>query len=1272
MAIISAEDAAFNAGNFNFDSVLTDEEKAQANPSYQKRLNLEERTARKKDRMAAKAGTAGQDSDITLGAKSLWNNVNDLWGGKDFTANIDGNEVGMSNKIFEDSDTTMGQSQLNRQMLIDQYNSAEDDPNAKHKVYQLRLLDGYDEQGNALYTYKTGIAATSAAARYKDQYIKDGYEIMSEKGFAGAEDWENKWHGNKANIADRTYGYGKNTAGDKIKDAAQIDAGYTEVYNQQFFDQGVTGEQIAQNQVTSQQLSDANDAAYNGGQYSVIDAAQAGFAKAGVSSADFILDVLTPGNNDWLDNAKKQETIDKFVGFDRTKANKAIGEATGYWNQGNYTAAVGEVLKNPEITAESLGMMAEMLVGFGKFTKLGKSIDTYKNVIARADKAGDVATATKAKARLAREISQGQRLQDKVLRNAGFLTVVGEQANNSLEERKINNGGVEPTFGEIIGVTAEKVLELGLDRIAFGKITGLDGGTRMLKDAFGASSMSGKKKILGKIAETAAGLSAAGAAEAAQEYTQTWGQILSEQLGTLKNGGDFASIISNEENIHEALGATLAGAAGGVHMRAPVDAVQGVVGAVGSYDSRLDNTRTSYGNSAIDRIGEETNADFFTSFTDSAAKAAASDAVMTYAIGMLDDPAAFAQSPGFKNGTYGSVNDLIENSIDKIATINKLDGNEQAKGYIAAGVMSRINKAAIANQRNSGVPVDWASVEAQYENIVSNLKGFDKDIALDQVVKLHRDRIAELMPTTTDTMTGNKLQLTPEQQADVDEAKAIVQRMGSFFDGSEGGPVDPEAQDVMKAAQAMFESSISKYGEGKTSDEVRNEIFETGFDIGMFTKKSMKTHTADILSDAAMGSASPTNLDELETFVKSRNTGKVRETYFDEGTQKFATYNDAQIKRHVTDIIEDNNKMQAIIEQNIIAKLKGVEGQEDVVTRLEGMATTLAEQTAELDAILADTDKFNAFKDDTWNSYEETEDATVYDVDGNPVEVDDQQTEPQTGPTDLARTPEETAAYIEGESFGEAVFNQVRPVNKLQEEYAELKAEFAEESLEVAAAFEEGFKSKTTELSEKAAAEVETIIEPEATVEEEVVVEPEPEVEQPVPEGVSVIEFDMPTEPEAVVEEEPVPEGVSVIELDETTDTEVEQPLPEGVSVIEFDMPTEAEPEPVIKVTPPLIETPLNTDANKLMQLQRDMGAVNIFGRAFSKVLAKFLKGDPLTDKQMKTFTENVAQRIDKYNLNAAEDIINEQNMMTLATTAKEILTDDGKALFDEVINDCK
>ena len=553
---------------------------------------------RKQDRLSNKAvDLSSDDSNFMIKAKEAYNNVNNLWDGTDLKANYMGKQQTMSNKTFEDVNATIDESKVKQQELIDQYNNAEDDPNSKHKVYQLRLQDGLDEYGNPIYTYKTGIAESSAADRYKNQMINGGYEILSEKGFAGAEDWENKWHGLKANMADRTFDEGYNAKGQKIKDISNFGEGYSEIYNTQNFGQNVGEDQIAQNMARSksiaEQSAEKRKSGYGRGSDSIVDAFQAGGLKTLADTGDVLLDVLTPGNNTLLDEAKDQSNIDKYVGYNRKVADKAVGEATGYFKDGQYARALWEVVKEPQMVAESIPMMIEMALPLPtKFTKAGKVYDAIND----AKKANDVNKVAELTSKLATEVSDAQKGIYKAAQNAGFLATVAGQTNNQIEERVKNNqeAGVEggDSMLETFGTFASNFALLGLDRLAFNKITGLEGGKSALGDAFGFANEVGKKNILNGIAKTQAGLISAGAIEGAQEYVQTWGEIINEQLGTGKDGGlDLNEVLSSDKNMDEAIGAMLAGTAGGVHMKQASDAIEYGYNKVTGKESKLETER---------------------------------------------------------------------------------------------------------------------------------------------------------------------------------------------------------------------------------------------------------------------------------------------------------------------------------------------------------------------------------------------------------------------------------------------------------------------------------------------------------------------------------------------------------------------------------------------------------------------------------------------------------------------------------------------------------
>jgi len=370
------------------------------NKTYAKTLSLEEKQLRKEARLAAKRNLR-DDTNLELSIKKAYNAVGGAWNTvNDYIPFVDdktldispvkavvgGQKRVMGNKIFEDADTTMEESIQHRQALIDEYNNAEDDPYADHKVYQLRLLDGYNEDGTPIYTYKTGVAQTSAAKRYEAQWIENGYEILSEKGFDRAEDWENEWHGNKANLADRTYGQGYNSAGESIKDNAQLMEGYTEIYNTQHFNIGETPEEIAANQAASDKLAKNykyHDRSIWGRTKNTVAAATSTVAGSLYGMADVAYELT---GNDLATHEEIDKWANDLTGYDTyfsEKASHDIKKALKNYQNGGSTwdflknATLGGLGAAPEAAAQSLAYVG-MLFMPGKalqgVTKVGKAV----------------------------------------------------------------------------------------------------------------------------------------------------------------------------------------------------------------------------------------------------------------------------------------------------------------------------------------------------------------------------------------------------------------------------------------------------------------------------------------------------------------------------------------------------------------------------------------------------------------------------------------------------------------------------------------------------------------------------------------------------------------------------------------------------------------------------------------------------------------------------------------------------------------------------------
>jgi len=523
-----------------------------------------------------------------------------------FKATINGKQYNMDNKDI------IGARETTLQDLIQQYQLAENNPNSEYGIYTLRKFDGYNPDGSEKYLYKYGRTKVGADSRYKDQYIQDGYEIVEEKRFAGAEEWEKLWNANEDVLEARALDSGTVTVDGTTmnRDEASgvnFGSGYTELLTKDLLgtDVNKTEEDYKKNEEYSKRLTDIYEAKLKSGATDgVLKALEAGGAKMLVDTADFILDVVTPGDNTWLNKAKKQENVDKFVGYDRTGTTQLLSDAATYWEQGNYLDAIyNAVVAGPETFAESVPLMIGMTVGTGKFTKVAELLDKTN----KARKLGKIAEANRAeqiaKAQMtAKEVKAYDKFKDNqtlltglnhVAKNYGFYGTVGTMTNNVLDDRIANKikAGENPdvSIGEVIGTYALQLLLTLPDRIAFADVTGLDKSAQVLRKAFNSLPKEGKTAVAKKIATKALAIAGEAGEEAVQEYTQTWGEILGAQAYI--NDKSVLDVFENTNNQNEALTGMLGGlGAGGFgagvsnSIETTLDAIQAKKEEVGSKD----------------------------------------------------------------------------------------------------------------------------------------------------------------------------------------------------------------------------------------------------------------------------------------------------------------------------------------------------------------------------------------------------------------------------------------------------------------------------------------------------------------------------------------------------------------------------------------------------------------------------------------------------------------------------------------------------------------
>ncbi len=513
----------------------------------------------------------------------------------------DGVKVSSSNKDF----SVEGKKTLDD--LVQEYYSAEEDPNANGLVYTLKVFDGYNDDGSERYLYKNGYAKVSAWDRYKDQLVGSGAEIVDEKRFVGAEQWEKQF--NTLTINDRALDLGRDKNYDgltnKKTSAIGFGSGYTELRNHDILGVDSNSVNYAANKIASKNKALAYAKAGIGLDDGMLKAFESGVLSTAGKIGDLAVTIGTAGifTDNWFD--KLEKNADKWAGYDRRAMTAATHEATQQFKKGNYWEAVthdfwtisGEGLANslPEMMVMSLGWeasaaklatKAKNLISLDKkilalesaatkTTTTVKELKTLKKI--RTGLAEDIGAAGKTGEEIAAmaDLSLAQKIYTGVAKEAGFDAVVAGYTNDQIDQRR--EAGLDTTIPEALAIGASNYLLLALDRFAFKDIMGGEGIAKSISAAFQSATTEGKKAFLAKLGSKAATIAGETAmetgAEGGQEYLQQWGEILATQWGGSKS---FDDIINNEKNQDAALGAGIAGGLAGTGMSGIGQVVGGV------------------------------------------------------------------------------------------------------------------------------------------------------------------------------------------------------------------------------------------------------------------------------------------------------------------------------------------------------------------------------------------------------------------------------------------------------------------------------------------------------------------------------------------------------------------------------------------------------------------------------------------------------------------------------------------------------------------------
>ncbi len=900
-----------------------------------------------------------------------------------FQAENQGKRYSMQNKDFiaaRDTDTNQ---------LISQYQNAQHDPNSDKGIYTLKKFDGFNLDGSRKYIYKYGLAEVGADARYREQWVEDGFEIVEEKRFAGAEQWEKTWNASQGVLDARVLDSDKITVdGEEVsRDVASginFGAGKSELLDKDLLgtDVGKTQTDYDENRVYSERLSKAADARWQSGMDdSIVDAFQSGAAKTVVDTADFILDVITPwGDNTLLNDAKKQENIDKFVGYDRTQSTQALSDAATYWNQGNYFDAISTVITDPNTMVESIPMMIGMMAGSGKFTAATKLMKG----VATAEKAGkSVATIDKMKKgvelSLRAEGPKGvkawesyQKWQDApavmktfdhFARNAGFHTIVGAMTNNVLDDRIASKieAGEEGSVDmmEALGVYALQLPLLAIDRMSFKAILGIGTEGKALKKAFDMVDSAGKKSIIAKIGIKAGEIAVASGAEGAQEYVQTWGEILGANLG-VGSDGELMQVLGDDENRREALMGGLGGLGAGAQMSAGANAIPSSIRGVKDAYDYATATKGERAVKKATKVSDFKNTDI-----------SQDDVRIELMNSMMPiDKEADPKLKDFDIKTAKSFNEMIDILVSKRTNDPKSEGAKAIKKQeTIALVMSMINQAEKIQKANGDTSytkdvIDKLLVldkDPDFDFKLSDIESEGTDSIMDSFFDImNQDVSTTLDDTNIDTdneLTQGKEKRSAKQEKQLDELMKKIDLLKSRTDiyaskgktqGSsqpigDGRIIDDELYNAEAGLDLLkVKELIASYKDGKKNiRQVSDEFRQFGYITETQTKKgneikikpSLQRYTND-LSAKLMDPKTASNLLNEKT---TRSGGAT--------LQALANFVDSRLKKTHTRYVSkaQGSEIDAVISSKLVSEIEPEnKAMQETINKLRSIINGLA------------------------------------------------------------------------------------------------------------------------------------------------------------------------------------------------------------------------------------------------------------------------------------------------------------------------------------------
>lgn len=683
---------------------------------------------------------------------------------------------------------------------------------------------------------------------------------------------------------------------------------------------------------------------------------------AGMLSDDAHLADEIDVTQDWATD----EGINKFFGHDPSITQNKIGNVVEAYDRGDVVDTAVEALKAvPNVLADSSGEMVGLLAGgtgllggiaktANKANKALKAEQALVKKVAKQDiattKAGTgyrmqtLKDSLEARKALGAKIASNEdkaktfNTLDKLIRvNKGSVAIGLSMASEQYEEFKKNNNG-EGDIGRFIASAGANIALLGIE---FNILKGIGKGVLkdmaipMAKDTLIAALKGNTTGLVKALFKNSAKIAGAAGAEAAQEYAQTWTEILTKQADTTKFGS-LDDVISDEANQKEANIASILGAASGGSLRAAPTVVKAPITAATATASKVIRKTADYGveraiNASYELLSVDEREQLKAQFEAEDANIEKSNATRQTQIDKITEATTIEE---LRELGDDKINEAIDNTLGKskiaskiVETIDKVTGTNTLEGIAKLSAHGQVLIGKLSKEDKSNPDTVETIKEQVLENLNGRLNKNESSILSPRVETIKNAAIAQYNKDIDITKATNTFT----------KGKDIVQRVAT----NAYEKAKAKGQELVDAIpQEAVDKVVELINDGK---ELTTETVETVIsELKGIDKSVARALLDDLVSDkptkATVTALTKLNIETLGVLEKALKSNP-------KALRKVKAAKDRKIEIR-NQFFGDDAKITTVIKKakaagkKIMDKLKGLVN-EDTATKVKGLKSIL-------------------------------------------------------------------------------------------------------------------------------------------------------------------------------------------------------------------------------------------------------------------------------------------------------------------------------------------